>query len=272
MQNHQSLIGSAATFTDVADSHRWKAYRDFFTLEPEGPAPAFHWLLFSSLPAETRDDGHASVMTPFPPMPWPRRMWAGGEVRWRAPIGEGDALTRCSTITRAEPKQGASGDFLLTSLQHEIARGDMSCISERQDIVFLPAATQPGSAAPRPIGFVPDWTRPVSFGPVDLFRYSALTLNSHRIHYDAAYAREVEHHAGLVVHGPLLATTLLHAALGRHGGGLPHHFSYRAVGPAYSGEQLHIAGRSEGNTMRLAIVGPDEGVRTAGTLAFGDPG
>lgn len=264
-----ALAGRSVEVADRADAHRRAAYDRFFALAAGQPALAFHWLLFSALPAETREDGHARVMAPFPPLPYPRRMWAGGEVRWIAPIAADEPLVRTTRVTRADAKSGGAGDFLLTSLDHRIAGADGVRIEERQDVVFLPAATRPGSAPPRPPAFAPDWSEERCFGPVDLFRYSALTLNSHRIHYDAEYAREVEHYPGLVVHGPLLATHMIHAAARRHPAATPRSFAYRAVAPVFADETIRLIGHLDGTTQEVAVVGADGGVRTTGTMMFG---
>lgn len=257
-----ALVGRSDEAEDFADPHRWRAYRTFFRLGEEEPALAVHSLLFSRLATETRADGHATAMHPFPPLPWPRRMWAGGELRWRQVPREGEALTRGTAITRAERKQGGSGAFLLASLSHEI-RGDAgAAIDERHDLVFLPEATR-RAAVPRPLEFEPVWAEDASFDAVGLFRYSALTLNSHRIHYDADYARDVEHYPGIVVHGPLLATRLMHAA-SRRSGRTPALFSYRAVAPAFAGEPLRLVGRGAD----LAVVDANGALRMRGTVGF----
>jgi 3-methylfumaryl-CoA hydratase len=256
-----ALIGRSVTAEDVADPHRWRSYRAFLGLAEDTPALAFHWLLFAGIPPETRADGHARVMPPFPPLPWPRRMWAGGEVRWQMPPRAGERLTRSTRISHAELKQGGSGTFLLASLEHAV-RGDAGAsIDERQDVVFLPETARPGAAPPRPPAFDAEWEEAMCFGAVDLFRYSALTFNAHRIHYDADYARDVELYPGVVVHGPLLATRLIHAAV-RRMEVAPAGFSYRAIAPSFAGEALRIIGKGEA----LAVVGPDGGMRMSATV------
>ena len=261
-----ALLNRSLTSSDVAEAHRWQAYRTYFGLSDEEYAGAIHWLLFTSLPQASRADGHAAIMPPFPQLALPRRMWAGGEVKWIEPIAEGDSLTRTSKIIRADSKTGSTGDLLITSLHHQISRGPDVCIDERQDVIFMPAATAPASPRPRLLDYTPDWQRDTLFDEVALFRYSALTFNSHRIHYDAIYAREVEHYPALVVHGPLLASTLIQTALRELGAARPVAFSYRAVAPAFVGEKLQIVGKGDANALQLAVVGADGSVRTAGTL------
>jgi len=268
IEDVKALVGRSIETQDQADRHRWQAYRSFFKLAQDEPAAAFHWLMFTALPEESRADGHAAVMAPFPPLPLPRRMWAGGEINWIEPIGEGDALTRASSIIRADAKHGSTGDLLVTSVQHRISRGSVLCVDERQDVIFMPAADKRASPPLRPLGFEPDWEQPAQFDEVALFRYSALTFNSHRIHYDVAYARDVEHYPDLVVHGPLLASSLIHAGVRSNGKARPVKFSYRAVAPAFVGEELKIVGRRVDDALELAVVGADGGARTTGVLYF----
>lgn len=262
------LVGRMIEASDAADDHRGAAYRAYFGLDAGAFPATLHWLLFTSLPAATRADGHAEIMQPFPALNYPRRMWAGGEVRWLAPIQAGDRLIRRSTITRAEPKLGANGAFLLASLTHEISRYGATCIEERQDIAFLPAVAGFSPPALRPAPFTPEWAEDATFGTVDLFRYSALTLNSHRIHYDIDYARTVEQYPGLVVHGPLLATTMVHRGLNRRPGSIPSQLTYRAVAPCFAGERLSVVGLTEGEALLLAVLGPDAGLRATARLEF----
>lgn len=264
------LVGRSVAAADTADRHRILAYRRFFGLEGDTPLLALHWLLFTALPERTRSDGHAAIMSPFPEMPYPRRMWAGGEVRWMRPLPEGATLDRHTEIATAELKHGGTGDFMLASLGHRISDDGGLLIDERQDIVFLQAGTRPGSAPPKPAPFEAVHRDERRFDAVDLFRYSALTLNSHRIHYDADYARDGEQYRGLVVHGPLLASTLMHAGQRWSDGRTPAAFRYRAVAPSNAGERLGVIGASGDDGLSLAVVGPEKDLRMTATMTFGD--
>jgi 3-methylfumaryl-CoA hydratase len=266
----EPLIGRVAYTADNVDAHRWNAYRRYFQLTDAELPLALHWLMFNSLPERTRPDGHAVEMIPFPALPYPRRMWAGGEVRWLSPLTANGPITRKTTLSRADTKQGSAGSFLLAALTHDIADLENQIIEERQDIVFLPAVAKPAAAAIKAPSFASEWEENLSFGSIDLFRYSALTLNSHRIHYDETFAKDVECYPGLVVHGPLLATHLMHAGARRYQGRQPAHFAYRAVAPLFAEQNAKIVGRSNGNIVDLAILGPDGGVRTTASMTFMD--
>lgn len=174
--------------------------------------PLWHWLYF--LPrhqqSELGPDGHAMLGGFLPPVPFPRRMWAGGRLHWHAPLHVGDAVKKISRVKRVQHKQGRSGELLFVMVSHEIHNDKGLCVSEEHDIVYRPLQTASANDispvyASRPHA----WARHIVPDDVLLFRYSALTFNAHRIHYDRRYCMETEGYPGLVVHGPLLATLLL---------------------------------------------------------------
>ena len=266
----ESLAGRTTTREDAVDAHRWGAYHAFFGLDPTSARPlAFHWLLFNDLPGPLRPDGHPVRMDPLPELPFGRRMWAGGEILWRDFLTPGVRLRRTSVIGRAELKTGRSGQFLLCSLEHAITAQGRALLQERQDLVFLPTESRPGAAATRAADFEPEWRQSTRAGSVKLFGYSALTLNEHRIHYDAPYTTGVEGYPGLLVHGPLLASQLMHAAAGRHGQQVPSRFSYRAIAPLYVDEPYQLVGRRGLAGEELAVLGPDGGLRMTAVMSFG---
>ncbi|UWQ21276.1 acyl dehydratase [Jannaschia sp. W003] len=193
-------------------------------------------------------DGHPRPgIAPIPETGFPRRMWAGGALRWFAPLRTGEPAEKATRVLSLERKAGRTGPFALLRLEHWITQGGRLCVEERQDLVYRPDPA-PGDATPPPpeapegevLGAVPT-------DPVTLLRFSALTFNGHRIHYDAAYAREVEGHGGVVVHGPLLAEALIHAA------GDVAAFRYRATAPLLAGER----GEVMRDRARFWIRGPD---------------
>jgi len=213
------------------------------TLDPwlaparEDEAPGMiHWCLASPSTATDalRPDGHPRATALLPEAPLPRRMWVGGEVVTHAPLRIGDRVRRHSAIASVTPKQGRSGAMIFISIDHRLTRDGSLLIEERQDLVYREAATAT-AATPAP---APDADDPVS--ATLLFRYSALTFNSHRIHYDEPYAREVEGYPGLVVQGPLQATLLYHYAA-KQNGTPPARFAYRAVAPLILGNGIRIA-------------------------------
>jgi 3-methylfumaryl-CoA hydratase len=218
--------------------------------------PLWHWLYFLPLhrASERGPDGHARRGGFLPPVPLPRRMWAGSRFEFRSPVRVGDAVERCSTIEDVTGKSGRSGPLVFVTVRHEwrCNGGAEPSLLEWHDIVYR-EARRPGDAEPPP-QLAPagaDWQREIVPDDVLLFRYSALTFNGHRIHFDRRYVTEVEGYPGLVVHGPLVATLLLDL--------LHHHapqaevvdFRFKAVRPTFDGQPLRINGVRDGPTVRL---------------------
>lgn len=214
------------------------------------PEP-WHWMAFLPQVRQSGlgEDGHPARGGFLPPVELPRRMWAAGRMRFEAPTPVGRTLRRNSEITRVADKTGRSGRLVFVTVRHTIT-DDVGklLIEEDQDIVYrdAPAPGQPappGEAAPQDAA----WRRRVDPEPVRLFRFSALTFNGHRIHYDRPYAIGVEGYPGLVVHGPLLATLLLDGL--RHEGGVQRvaEFSFRAVRPVFDGSPFWVCGRDDGD-------------------------
>lgn len=209
--------------------------------------PLGHWLCFlpQALHRELGPDGHPRRGGFLPPVPLPRRMWAGGRLRWEAdnPLRVGDAARRRSTIQSVTHKRGRSGDLLFVTVRHEVANAQGLCLSEEHDIVYRSAA-RPGEPSPAPVAAPAPgaWQRTISPDPVLLFRYSALTFNGHRIHFDRPYATEVEGYLGLVVHGPLIATLLLDLVRRHAPGRTVRTFAFRAVRPTFDGQPFQVHG------------------------------
>ena len=223
-----------------------------------------HWCLFPPVAktSELQSDGHAPRQHAVSVEEFPRRMWVGGVLDFQAPLPAEVALDRSTLLRPLERKQGRDGDLILTGFDHEYRADGRLLLSERQDIAFLgnPVSRSPASDqavdSPGPPG---DLCWPLAFSKTLLFRYSALTFNSHRIHYDADYAREQEGYRAVLVHGPLQATILLNLAaslLGRS----PARFSYRAKAPLHAGTTARAVAWREGEEVRCAIR--DEGGRT----------
>jgi len=196
--------------------------------------PLAHWLYFlpEARQSAIGEDGHPRRGGLLPPLNnLPRRMWAGGEVEFLAPIRFLARLTRRSTVAGISPKTGKSGAMVFVTLRHEIFCDGETAVVERQDLVYREAAV---AMAPSPAGDAAaesDGARVVQADPVLLFRFSALTFNGHRIHYDRDYARDVEFYAGLVVHGPLVATLLMDHFLRAQPRQAVKKFSFRAQSP-----------------------------------------
>jgi len=202
---------------------------------PQFVFPLSHWLHFLP-PARQSDldaDGHPRRGGFLPPVPLPRRMWAGSRVRFHAPIPIDAMMEHRSTIADVRHKSGATGDLVFVTVGHRIVVDGLTAIEDEQDIVYrTPPA--PGQAAAAPLGEPVgrgDLSRAVTPDPVMLFRHSALMFNGHRIHYDRDYARDVEGYAGLVIQGPLVAAMLLDHFLAAAPGKRPARFAFRAQRP-----------------------------------------
>lgn len=218
--------------------------------EPVGALPPlWHWMLFQDWvpPDGLGPDGHPKRGGFLPPVhDLPRRMWAGGRLVLQVPLMIGEPVTRTSTILSVTEKHGSSGRLVFVTVLHEISGSSGPAITEEQDIVYRGAegsAVRPGASV-APVGSI--GARTVRPDAVLLFRYSALTGNGHRIHYDADYVRDVEKYPGLVVHGPLQATWL--AALAGEG---VKHFTFRGQRPAFAGNSLVLEAWPEDNITRL---------------------
>ena len=217
--------------------------------------PVWHWLYFLAAPsaASTREDGHPALEGGLlPPTLPPRRMWAASELHFDAPLIVGTPARRRSTIVEIEAKTGRTGPLVFVHVEHVVSQLEVPRVRERQTLVYRPAATGPhalGVGDPAP--GTASWENVVRPDPVLLFRYSALTYNAHRIHYDRSYATSQEHFAGLVVHGPLIATLLLELVARRVRGRTVRSFRFRAQRPAFEGEALHVCGEPDGNDVTL---------------------
>ena len=236
----------------------------------DGAMPqGIHWCLCTpdAATAALGEDGHPrrddDAASFFPPIPLPRRMWAASEVEFLVPLGVGAAIARSSRIERVEEKSGASGPLAFVTVRHETSAEGALAVRETQTLVYRDAAAADASLSPpepAQASFKPgEWQahRALAPSPVLLFRYSALTFNSHRIHYDLPYAREVERYRGLVVHGPLMASLLLQLAGEWLGDNTLARFAFRGLSPAIAGEPLHLVMRDEGATIVLGVFAAD---------------
>jgi 3-methylfumaryl-CoA hydratase len=227
------------------------------TVAPGTPLPPlWHWLYFLPL-TRARDlgpDGHARRGGFLPPVPLPRRMWAGSRFEFRHPLRVGDGVHRRSAIERVEEKTGRGGALVFVTVRHEFVRDGASepALIDWHDIVYREA---PRAGAPpppsQPAPAAAAWARTWQPDDVLLFRYSALTFNGHRIHYDRRYATEVEGYPGLVVHGPLIATLLLELLRTHAPDAELATFRFRALRPCFDGRPLRVHGQPDGRRVRL---------------------
>lgn len=238
------------------------------TLDLDGPPgragelpPGWHWIFFNPFARRSGlgPDGHPERGGFLPPVPLPRRMWAGGRLSYRAPLPIGAEAERRSEILKVETKSGRRGSLVFVTVRHEIsAAGDVRVVEE-QDIVYREAA-RPGAPAPAPEPAPAGATtgRDVVPDPVLLFRYSALTSNGHRIHYDRPYATGEEGYRDLVVHGPLLATLLQNLAASARPGEALAEFGFRGLAPVFVDRPFRIeAAEGSDDTLSLWVKGPD---------------
>ena len=263
----EDWIGTTRTRADPMDP--WAAGALIATLELDRPAPGpgdplppfWHWMHF--LEAAPRSalgpDGHPATGGFMPRVAQPRRMWAGGRLRVHAPLPLGTPATRRETIADVRRKTGRAGAMTFVTVRHEIAGGAGLAAVEEQDIVYRPDPDP--DAPPRPPEQAPaDETdaRAWSCDPTVLFRYSALTFNGHRIHYDLDHATRVEGYPGLVVHGPLLATLLLELAREMGAGRGIAGMAFRATAPVFADEPFETCGRPDGgDALALWVRGAD---------------
>jgi len=214
--------------------------------------------------SELGTDGHPKKGGFMPPIPLPRRMWAGSRIIFHRPIRLAEEVSATARIITITPKTGKSGELVFVEVERAYRAGETPLVTEVQTIVYRGADSGGGSAAPAaPPPEVWQEERHVTPGEVMLFRYSALTFNGHRIHFDLAYAREEEGYSGLIVHGPLTATLLLGFAARLWGDNALKSFSFKALSPAYGGVPLTLRARREGNRAVLAAFGPDGPVMRA---------
>ncbi len=268
MSNWQDWIGRQQTADDVLTPGlltRFRATID--SAETGATAPqGIHWCLCvpDAATAQLGEDGHPRRdETPdsfLPPVPLPRRMWASSKVTFLAPITQGAAIARTSTVASVKEKTGSTGTLVFVEVDHVTRADGVIAVEERQTIVYREATTTPAAPAPAEADVdLSDWGWHRSLRPAEplLFRYSALTFNSHRIHYDRPYAVEEECYRGLVVHGPLTATLLLDLAARELGANALKSFAFRGVSPAIAGEPLHLVAKREGDVVAMSALGGD---------------
>lgn len=226
--------------------------------------PLWHWLFF--MPRARRSalgrDGHPALGGFLPPVPLPRRMWAGGRIDWHAPLRVGAAAEKVSTVADVQVKHGKTGPLVFVTVRHEIRQEGETCLVEAHDIVYR-GYDRGGAAPPKPqtAPAAPAFSRTVTPDPVLLFRYSALTFNGHRIHYDRSFCTGEEGYPGLVFHGPLTATLLVDLVRAEVPGATFRSFAFRAISPLYDTAPFTLHGcetpQSEDGAYTLWALNPE---------------
>lgn len=262
----QSWQERSETMSDIITAAPLRALSA--TLDRDDPAPEdgsavpalWHWLYFlpHARQSEIGPDGHARRGGFLPPVPLPRRMWAGGRLRWEAgnPLRVGQQVQRVSTIRSVQHKTGRSGELLFVLVEHRFSNQDGLALTEEHDIVYRAAARHGDPVPPPqqpPLAGQAAWSRTIVPDDVLLFRYSALTFNGHRIHYDRRYVTQVEGYPGLIVHGPLIATLLLDLLRRQVQGARVVAFDFKALRPTFDLHPFSVHGkpREDGRTIDL---------------------
>lgn len=225
----------------------------------------WHWALFAPAPRSSAlgEDGHPSLPVDAPTAGLPRRMFAGGQTRQLRPLLLGRNATRFAHVVKAEEKVGRSGRLLVVTVSYEIHQDGAVAIHEEQHLIYREAGSSipaPGDERTKPPA-TPGWRERITLDRVTLFRFSAATFNSHRIHYDEAYARDVEGYPGIVVHGPLTALLLAETAAEHLGRNLAA-FSFKATAPLFEGKAFFAVGSVDNGCAQL------EAIRGDGTVAM----
>ena len=250
IEHLRGWIGRSMQADDVITPRLVAEYRATFEGQlaamPADEAPlGLHWCLAPPIApmSEIGEDGHPSRGGFLPPVPLPRRMWAGGEVEIHAPLRVGDLVVKTSTVESVTAKEGRTGPLCFVTVRHGFSTARGLAMTERHDIVYREADSRGAASKPAPPAPVraADRTWEVETSPVFLFRYSAMTFNGHRIHYDQPYVTGVEGYAGLIVHGPVQATVCLNMAAAL-AGRVPRRFGFRNVAPMTAGGSFQAAG------------------------------
>jgi 3-methylfumaryl-CoA hydratase len=273
---YRSAIGRTATQENIVTAAQANALaatldRDERFKDGDALPPGWHWSFFPEAVnlADTGPDGHAKPGAFFPELPLKRRMWAANKMRFRAPVVIGTRATRTMRIASVTPKDGGTGPLIFVVVQIEVANDAGVCIEEEMTYVFR---GPPGANEPAPRKVEPprgaQWTFTIDPTPVLLFRFSALTMNSHRIHYDLPYVTQEEGYPGLLVHGPLIHTLLVDGLRRARPGVKTGAVSVRAASPLYAGAKFTVSGAVEGESAKLWAVGPSGGVAMSGEAAL----
>lgn len=274
--DYSAWIGRQQTAKDRLDeglAARWLATFDLPRPYPAIMPQGIHFALCTpdAPTAQLGEDGHPardakngdSADSFLPPFPMPRRMWASSKIAFHAPIAIGAIIERVSRVASISEKDGSSGPLAFVDVEHTTRANGTIAVIETQTLVYREAAAPDAPLSPPPPGegqFDPsawDAHRTLIPDPRLLFRYSALTFNTHRIHYDAPYAQSVERYRGLVVHGPLTASLLLQLAASELGENRLRTFAFRGLSPAIAGEALHLAMKKSEAGYELAAFADD---------------
>ena len=279
LENLKDWLGKTRTMQDFAAPFPVLALSA--TLDEDDPEPRmgdplpplWHWLYFLDAARQSRisPDGHAERGDFMPPVPLPRRMWAGSRLVFDGePLRLGETIERVSEIVAVEPKSGASGAMVFVTVRHTVSGPRGKSFSEEQDIVYREAA-KPGEKQRDPKLAPTDatWSKTIEATPPLLFRFSALTFNGHRIHYDQPYVTGTEGYPGLIVHGPLMGMVQVELARRSNPDRMPRSFEFRALSPVYAGASFSVHARREADgSVATWIADRNGGLAQTGKATF----
>jgi 3-methylfumaryl-CoA hydratase len=255
LEKLKDWIGRTQTVEDLAAPFPVRALAA--TLDEGGPdprigdplPPLWHWLYFLEIAPQSKigPDGHAERGDFLPPVPLPRRMWAGSRFTFDGePVRIGETIERRSTIKSVAPKTGSTGSMVFVTVQHTISGPRGLSVVEEHDIVYREAAKPDEKPKPpKPAPTDATWRKAIPADPVLLFRFSALTFNGHRIHYDQPYVTGTEGYPGLIVHGPLMGLLQMELARRSNPARIARSFEFRALSPVFAGGVFSVQARRE---------------------------
>lgn len=276
MKKIEDWVGNKQTRTEIIHQQSLNGFAALMDEDVPTSAivpPGGHWMYFLPTDKQSRlaEDGHAFKGDFLPPVDLPRRMWAGGRLTFHNQLKAGDTAEKTSTIKSVTPKKGRTGNLVFVTVEHEISNADGICITEEHDIVFRDAPSEDAASPkqPQPAPVDGQWETGIIPDSVMLFRYSALTYNGHRIHYDREYCQNVEGYPGLIVHGPLLGTLLMRLAVRKMEERELASFSFRNFNPIFDTAPFTLNGREE-NDRQCAVwaAGPGGELAVSATAEF----
>lgn len=268
--NYDNWIGKSKNLSDTIAPEPLRRFEALLDRDPGSVnngtilPPCAHWIYFNpAVPqAVLAADGHPQKGDFLPPVELPSRMWAGGIIRFKKPLKTGQPADKKTTITAIDEKEGGSGKLCFITLRHQISTAGALAIDEDQEIVFREASEKgahPIRTQPVDVDF--DWKKSVQLNSAHLFRFSALTFNSHKIHYDHPYATQTEGYPNLVVHAPLLLVLMMNFFKTKTDGKVIEEIAYRAAGPMFLHEEITITSKdTDNNKVEMRALGPDQNI------------
>ncbi|WP_339713197.1 MaoC family dehydratase N-terminal domain-containing protein [uncultured Sneathiella sp.] len=276
MKNLQEWVGNQISGNEIIHQQSLNGFAAL--MDEPGPASDIvpsggHWMYFLPTDRQSRidKDGHGMKGEFLPPVELPRRMWAGGRLAFHAPLRAGDLAEKTSTIKSVTSKTGRTGELIFVTVEHQIRNEAGLCLTEEHDIVYREAAGGSNKIQKEPQAAPTDgeWDASITPDPVLLFRYSALTFNGHRIHYDRDYCLNEEGYPGLVVHGPLLGTFLMQLAIKKMDGRPLKKFSFRNFNPIFDIAPFTLSGKKESeDKCQVWVRGPNGELAVKATAEF----